>query len=131
MQWLVDLVIAVIGIPPTFIDRGDFAGNDFTTAFFTRDANWYDIDLSAIVPAGAVAVLLAVRARAGVADAFAMFRENGNVNTENASRFYTQAGNIYFDSCIICALSSSRVIEYRFDNVAWNSIILNVRGWWL
>ena len=118
MQWIIDLIkdwVQAQGyLTQSFIDRGDPAVVDYGIADFTKDGFWYDLDLSAIVPAGATAVLLRVQYTAFAVGRYVKFRENGNANNTNASNIYAQAANVeLWNDCVI-RLDSNRVIEYQF-----------------
>ncbi|GAI35317.1 unnamed protein product, partial [marine sediment metagenome] len=49
MQWLIDLIIETIGVPPCYIDRGSFFGPDFTQVSLPARAVWTELDLSGII----------------------------------------------------------------------------------
>jgi len=135
MQWLIKLiaekVIAEIGIPPCFIDRGDPTIWDYTKAHFTTDGAWHEFDLSAIVPAGAVAVLFLLRIQDDATDSYYCFRRNGNTRTYNCSRGGTWVANVFGYADHVCPLSSDRKIDYLFKNVVFTNIDFVVKGWWL
>lgn len=135
MQWLIDIlaerVIATIGIPPVYIDRGDPAIDDFTFPDFTVDNAWHDLDLSAIVPEGAKAVQFHAEVRAPIiGDTFAL-RKNGNVNAANINLLVIQVGDVVIAQNLASALDTNRFIEYRVINPLTQVIILTVKGWWL
>ena len=131
MQWLVDLIIEAIGIPPTFIDRGDPAAKDFETGDFTADDNWHDLDLSGIVPEDATAIAATVLLFNIAVNKDVFFRKNGNVKTFNVSRFTTQVASVLISGDIIVAVDADRKIEYMLETGGWMTIHLTVKGWWL
>jgi len=131
MQWLIDLVIEAIGVPPCYIDRGDPATADFTKGDFVVDGNWYAKDLSSIVPEGAQAVALRLYAKSSAANRFIMFRENGNVNEQNMSYIRTQIASLSFGCDIVVPLDADRKIETRVQAALWEAIEVTVKGWWL
>lgn len=135
MQWLIDIVaqrvIDTIGIPPTYIWRGQRAFADWTIAFFDTDATWYEWDMSAIVPAGATAVLLRVVMSADVADALFELK-----NFDMASVFFvdclrTQVANQVFTYLLPMSINADRKLKYWAENVNWTTISVAVEGWWL
>lgn len=131
MQWLVDLIIEAIGIPPVFIDRGDPAAIDYTTGDFTKDNTWRDLDLSGIIPENAQGVVLNLRMNITVVNKFFALREKGNVNANNIARAYSQAANITYAADLICPLPTSRILEYIIAPGVWTILDLTVKGWWL
>ncbi len=131
MQWLIDLVIEAIGIPPVYIDRGDPAAADFTKITLTADGAYHELDLSGIVPAGASAVHLAMQLIHGAIGVSLRLREIGNVNETNSATLFVQVAfsAIYHDPFI--KIGVDRKIEYKLSNVAWTTVDLTVRGWLL
>ena len=114
-----------------FVDRGDPAAFDFTVGDLTTDGTWRDLDLSAIVPAGAKAVLFNVGIRDNLVEQIFYLRKNGSAIVFSSSTIKTQVANIGFYVDLIVACDSNRVIEYLAANTAWTTINLTVRGWWL
>lgn len=131
MQWLIDLVIEAIGVPPCYIDRGDPAAFDFEQGVLTADAAWHDLDLSAIVPAGATAVSLRTLIRDNIVNGEIALRSAGRVNSITISTMLTRLANISNEQTITISLPASRIIEYRLTAGVWDRIILAVQGWWL
>jgi len=131
MQWLVDLVIEAIGIPPVFIDRGDPAVADFAVGDLTADGAWHNLDLSGIVPANASAVLLHAGIRDNLIGQNTYIRRKGNVNWENSCRMITQVANLAISQDIVCPIGSNGLLEYNLSATVWTSIGIRVKGWWL
>ena len=131
MQWLIDLVIEAIGVPPCFIDRGDDNTWDYDIDDLTTDGAWHDLDLSGIVAEGATAVLLRV---AYVNDAIGraiFFRKDGNVNELNVAEVETHIAETQRIESRTVAVSDARVIEYKTPAAGNPEIDIYVRGWWL
>ena len=115
----------------SYVDRGDPAAADFAVGDFTTDASWNDLDLSSIVPAGAVAVHLYVVINDNAAGSAMLFRKNGNSNAFNIGRVATHVTGITESGDVITTLDSNRVIEYWGTNVAFVSIDVTVKGWFI
>jgi len=131
MQWLVDLIIEAIGIPPTFIDRGDPAAWDYAAGDFTKDGNWHELDVSAIVPAGATAVLLKYEFQGVAVDTTFEFRKDGNANAYNTAKIRAViAGVVHYCDCV-CPISTDRKLEYRQTGNPIININVVIKGWWL
>ena len=113
-----------------FVDRGTASAHDKVLADFTTDATWRDLDLSAIVPAGAKAILLQLLIQDDVANSAITLRKNGNTNGYNIGRVRTQVANIYNEADLIIPCDSNRIIEYYGSNVTFTAIYLTVKGWW-
>ena len=113
-----------------FVDRGDTANLDFTVTDFTTDDTWNDLDVSSIVPAGAVAIVFNVLIADGVASSQFAFRKNGNINERNRGRVYTQVPNVNIVSDLIIACDANRVVEYKGSNLTFTVINVIIRGWW-
>jgi len=133
MQWLIDIiaqrVIETIGIPPVYIDRGDPSSYDYTQADLITNGQWYDLNLSGIVPANAKAVVLKVVVKDESVGIGISLRKNSNTRTCNAPSVTTQAANIYNVSSLIVACDENRVIEYLAANTTWDTINILVAGW--
>jgi len=116
-----------------FVPRNsDAAAYDFTLANFTIDTAWHDLDLSAIVPAGAIAVLVQWGMRNSDADAPTALRRNGMVNVIEIVHGRSIAANIYSPYSMIVPCDANRVIEYRITNVGtWGYLSMIILGWWI
>lgn len=112
-----------------FIDRGDPAAVDWTQADLTMDSTWRDLDLSAIVPAGAKLVLLRVNVFDAAASLEMIFRKNGNSNARNVGRIRMPAAGKTEVVDIDVACDVNRVIEYNSDP-GFDSVSITVGGWW-
>lgn len=115
---------------PHFHDRGDPAAWDWRLVNLTEDGAWHDLDLSAIVPAGAKAVLLRVRYSADAITHNAKFRKNGNANVYNMGILYASVANIFMMQDIVCACDSNRVIEYLLTSPNTTACDICIKGWW-
>jgi len=116
-----------------YVDRGDPAAPDLIQSGMTLDSGWYDWDLSSIVPAGAVAVELAVVMSNDTVGKELSFRKNGNTNNHNALRHKQIVANGTEEFAGMVSCDSSRVIEYFGTGgaVTWLVVQVAVRGWWI
>ena len=121
---------AMLGKVQMFVDRGDPAAYDYAKEDLTIDGAWHDLDLSALVPAGAKAVLLIGHLEGNAIAWKINFRKNGNSNEINHCDMETIRANVTRHRSSIIALDANRVIEYNADNQAWANLYLCVRGWW-
>lgn len=121
---------AMKGEVQMFVDRGDPATYDYAKEDLTIDGAWYDLDLSAIVPAGAKAVLLVGHVEGNGTDWAIMFRKKGQTNEINHGEMETLRANVERCRLMICAVDTNRVVQYKADNQAWTTLDLGVRGWW-
>ena len=113
-----------------FINRGDPAAYDKAKEDLTIDGAWHDWNVSAIVPAGAKAVLLIGHLEGNAIDWKINFREKGNSNEINHADMETIRANITRHRSVIVAIDANRVLEYNADNEAWTHLDLCIRGWW-
>lgn len=119
-----------------FVDRGDPAAVDWDEGDLTINGAWHDLDLSAIVPDGAVLVLL--RVVVVTADNGAIsFRENGNANAINVATLSSHVPVMsppheQYSADLLVAPSPNRIIEYK-ATAGWtvDSIDITVGGWWI
>lgn len=132
MQWLINLIIERIGIPPTFIDRGDPATPDFDHTDFTNDEVWRELDLSGIVPSNASAVLINFMFTTTAINNAAMFRTKGNNDVYNVSMNLSQVAGIRNGNDNVIPIGSDGKIEYNLCAACvWLIANLTVKGWWL
>jgi len=114
-----------------YVDRGDPAAYDFAVGDFTTDGTWNDLDLSGIVPAGAKAVHLFMVLVDDAAGSLLLFRKKGNTSIFNVAGGSTQVVGVDFDCDIIVSCDANRVIGYYGSNLAFTTINLVVKGWWI
>ena len=112
-----------------FVGR-DPAALDYAVGALTTDGATHDLNLSAIVPVGAKAVLFAV----GIQDdatnkSFTLYKKG------QTYLFNYAGGNIivvnlphYFEAVVEC--DANRVVSYIASNTTWAIIDITVRGWW-
>lgn len=131
MQWLIDIIIEAIGIPPVYVYRGDPLGPDFTLANLTIDTNWRELDLSGIVDENASAVDISIIARTAAVEEVFMMRKQGQTNTMNVSQMYTRVGSIWHSAGFVVPIGSSGIVEYFGSAGAWQTILVVIKGWWL
>ena len=131
MQWLIDLVIAAIGIPPCYIDRGQTSGPDFTEATLTIDNAWHELDLSGIVPDGASAVVLRCGFHSDIVNWVFRLRKHGTTMTQVTSVGTQQVAGIKMAHTPTIGISTDRKIDYRFVAAANLALTITVRGWFL
>lgn len=112
-------------------DRGDPAAFDYLKAALTTDATWRDLDLSAIVPANAKYVLLRTSLESANPGDMIRYRENGNANEINICSCESLRANVERNRMVMVACDANRVIEYNADNIAWTTLSIVVRGWWV
>jgi len=114
-----------------YVDRGDAQTFDKDTSAFTIDGTWHDLDLSAIVPAGAYVINISCYVRATAAAQVLTFRENGNTKGNNALTARTQVAAVSLQFTGLVACNANRIIEYLASNVTVDLIRLNIIGWFL
>ena len=113
----------------TFVDRGDLADHDFVMVDFTKDGNWYTLDLSALIPVGVVVVKIVLAAEENAGGRFIQFRTTGNSNVINIENRQTQVAGQEYDTTIWVVPSSVRKIDYRIQTATWSKFNLTVVSW--
>ena len=111
------------------VDRGDPAARDKTQADLTlNDSAWHDLDLSAIVPAGAKSILLYVSVADASVNRLLKFRKNGNSNEYTTFNVATVLANDwnYAQGWVFCDVN--RVIEYKADSTI-SDVAITIMGW--
>ena len=112
-----------------YVPRGDAAAIDFVLGDLTDNGAYNDLDLSGVVPVGAVAVLLRVGLQGDSNNKKARFRRNGNSNDHTVSVQETVVADVnqYAEHVIAC--DANRIIEYKLNTVDGCNIW--ILGWWL
>lgn len=114
----------------SFVCRGDASASDFTEATLTVDGAWHELDLSSIVPVGAVAVLLTVSAADATPGNGIYLENNDYSNHYNVSRVVVQNDSVSNVIDCIVSCSSDRKLKY-YIYAGTDSISIIVKGWWL
>ena len=130
MQWLVDLVIAAIGVPPTYVEGEPSDFGNFTKVDFTTDNNTHLLDLSPLLPSEAVAVNLAVRVRTVTVNAIVRFMHPDAPTFQGRCIIRTQVANINIRAIQACGVNAAGEIAYKFTDVVWDEIGVKIRGYW-
>lgn len=136
LQLMYDDLYRAVSEKHSFIDRGDPAAVDFTQANLTTDGNWKTganaLDFSAIVPEGAKAMLLRVAVNDNAVATQLVFRKSGQSNTVNCGQIFTQVSGVWIvNDSMILPCSADRKVEYVGTNTTIDSVLINVKGWWI
>lgn len=111
-------------------DRGDPSSADVTQASMTFDATWRDIDLSSVLPSGAVAAFIKVTIVCNTANKALQFRKKGNSNAINTSEIDSQVINVTHSADLLVPCDTSRFIQYNgASGATWSSVSITVKGW--
>jgi hypothetical protein len=121
---------ALTNLPAKYIMRsGDPSTNDYTTASFTKDSAWHDLDLSTIVPAGTVGVVIKVVGQNNTNNVSFSIKPKGTTNTIVGSTALTVA-NVIFAEVLIISCDANRFIQYFYENTGtWTSTNVSVIGY--
>lgn len=114
-------------------DKRDNASGDydFELADLTLDTNWYELDLSNIVPDGARSVYLKIAARtSGATPLFISIAKPGEYYDAMDLAVYTNSANEFYFAYGIVDCSRDRKIEYHGSSSAdWLTCNITVHGW--
>lgn len=114
-----------------YVDRGDTGSYDFEIGDLTMDGTYRDLDISGIIPAGTVAVELAVGVTPTTLPAQLLIRQKG----------YTGNRNFWIVKCLVATLThenrffvtpnSNRLLEYHGTSLGggWTNVNIVVCGW--
>jgi len=135
MQWLIDIAIEAmeqyLADNPRFVDRGYASSRDFELADFIRDENFHELDLSAIIPATAKGIYIALAMSADTAGKRGTFSPSGNAFDYNYERRMTQVAAQMIHTGLTLPIRTPQKIWYRFDIANWSIINFTTLGWWL
>ena len=116
-----------------FVPRNsDAVAYDKVVGDFVKDSAWHDLDLSAIVPAGAIAVLVQWGMRNSDAGVIIQLRRNGSANAIETAFASSIVANIYSPYQLRVPCDSNRIIEYYITNTGtWVYLSMIILGWWI
>ncbi|MCK4268623.1 MAG: hypothetical protein KAX16_07305 [Actinomycetia bacterium] len=105
---------------------------DFTTLAFTTDATWKvnGLDLSGIVTAGAVGVVLRVTIQDDAANSQFQIRQSAAASVTEIL-LLTQVVNIYIAQIAVLPIDADRLLDYQGSNLAFAFISVSVLGWFI
>jgi len=94
---------------------------------------WYDLDLSAIVPKRANAVLIKILGVDNATGSEFHFRRNGQADVFQISGIFTCMANMREETQFQVGIDADRVVEFRADPKSsdWVSIDVVVLGWYI
>lgn len=130
MQWLIDLVYAMVLDKGVFVNRGDPTAYDFTKTDLTWDNTWRVLDLSAIVPFPAKGVLLSASLNGSHLGVEVKLRPDGHTDVYNASLATIQVVGISSIFDFTLPISTERKLQYKAKPVESYIFYLSVKGWW-
>ncbi len=130
MQWLIDLVIKTIGIPPCYVSRGDYSGADYDHTTLIADSAFHELDLSAIVPEGATAVKLHCKMTSAIVATKLRLRPGGYIHSGFHCTLRSQVANVTVGALITVGLSTDRKIGYQYTTGVPGVRSITVQGWW-
>lgn len=121
---------AMGGLVDMFVDRGDPATFDFDKDDFTKDGTWRNIDISAIIPVSAKAILIGLETETPIANKEIIFRKYGNSNPDNHCGAQTLSANKLRHSGCVVAVDNNQRLDYKIDSATWTTLDVLIRGWW-
>lgn len=112
-----------------YVDRGNLTSWDRMTGAWTKDNNWHDYDLSAIIPVNTKLVFFGVTLQSAAASAMFRVRQNGSTSIYNNCIFEGITANqkTEFNGCM--APDENGVIEYRASVDTFDVLNFYIRGW--
>jgi len=114
-----------------YVDRGDVAAYDFAMGDLTIDGNWYDLDLSSIIPANVALVLLYVDCQENSGYKYYQLRTKGYLNGINIEYRRSIAANKNEFQTLLLVPDSNRFIEYMIESATWSLFNIVIRGWFV
>lgn len=126
-------MFATVGrVVESYISRGDPVVEvpDYTVASFTKDGAWHDLNLSALVPAGAKIIRVSGSVTDDAVGSLLWLRKKGSASSYTGSTVRTNVANLAADYQFALECDENRVIQYLASNVTWVTIYLTVLGWW-
>ena len=115
-----------------YVDAGDLASPTKGLADFTRDDGHHPLDLSALLPAGTVAINVYLCIKASGGGYGINIKQNGFSNANNILQVIAQAANVYTSSSGVLGVGSTRVLDYAtFGGPNISDLIFVLKGYWI
>lgn len=115
----------------SYVARADVATYDFDTSNLTQDGAWHTLNLSAIVPAGAKAVVLRLGAAHSSAGRYFRVAPLGYTQSPSGANVATQVANVINEQTTIMPMNAARTLSYWATSGTWAAIRVCVLGWWI
>ena len=112
----------------TFTDRGDSTTPDYSVDDFTKNLNWYDKDISAIVGVGRRLVLIQLTTKPTVVTQQWSLRTKGNSFDQNRVFRLAMIANSVHTYDVWVWTDASGVIQYKISGGSWIQYSFYVRG---
>jgi len=131
MQWLIDMVIAAIGVPPCYIPTDDFPGIWEPPGGWVKDGTWNTADVSAVVPALATSINVDWKFQSDGVGGAIYLRPVGHVGFVHTCMARTLVADIWHNINTTISLDKNKQFQYRFlAGHVWEADF-RIRGWWL
>lgn len=131
MQWLVNIISAVILAQTGYRDRGDAANPDFNLGDLNINGLWHELDLSSVVPEGANLVRIEAVFVTTALNAFIQLRTPGNTGVVNRAANVMQTANRNHEEILLVQPNADRIVEYRTSTGITGTLLLTIGGWWI
>lgn len=115
----------------SYVGRADIATYDFDANNLTQDGAWHTLDLSAIVPAGAKAVVLRLGASHSSAGRYFRVAPLGYTGSCNQANVTSQVANVINEQTTIMPMNTARTLSYWATSGTFAAIRVFVMGWWI
>lgn len=114
-----------------FVSRGDAAAYDLSNATMTMDNGFHDWDVSAIVPAAAVAVLVkAYYSQAAGAGNYLEIKKKAYSNPISSFQVWTEVAGIVNAAASPVDIGADRLLQYKCTTTSANAGVV-ILGWWI
>jgi len=130
MQWLIDLVIEAIGVPPCYVNRPDFVGEWLNPGDDFNTNNVFAVDFSPVVPAGAKAVIFRLRAENTVAGLKVFGTKHGEGIGPGHCIFSPPIANLIERSMLTLGCDEDGKCDLQAEPGGfWSNVGISPRGW--
>jgi len=114
-----------------FVPRGDPSAADWVLAVLSTDGAYHTLNVSAIVKCVATAIYVRLGVSADTAGRILTLRKLGNSNQINILRVVTQVAGVTVHVAGIVPITLAGDFEYNATSATWDSITIEVCGWFV
>lgn len=131
MQWLIDLIVEKLGIPPVYVDRGRAHPPDFVVENLTLDGEWHTLDFSNVCPEGTSALNIQIKAKSDALGKVIRFRKDSISGTLNTCVARFAVVDIDTNFSFIMGVTAARTMDYSITAGTYALFGIRTRGWFL
>lgn len=130
---ILDAIAAAGAVEHSYVSRQpDVSSDDFAKTDFTDDVAYNVLNLSAVVPVGAVVVFMACYVKDNLVNSTVSLRRYGNSNAVQTEVLQVIVANMPVRRVVVVGVDDQKVeISINPKPTDWNNVDITVVGWFV